>query len=190
MRRYGAASGQLDGEFFPTSTVLSHNDDILEENGDGEVDQHFWAQANQNGGDDIDQSEPCSPQLQYLRLASLTIVRSLAQGGGPIPFNTQFFHDDFDDGPGFDDDLDPDGGELVIPTTLDEEGDLLAATQGPLKRVRPEFVNYARKAKRVDVRKLKDNIWKGLKIMTPSDVEPGASSSDNTIEHSSCLTCL
>jgi len=122
MRRYGGASGQL-------------NDD-----GDGEVDQHFWAQANQSAGDDLDQT----------------------QGGGPIPFNTQFFHDDFDDddeGPGFDDDMD-----IVIPAALDEEGDLLAATQGPLKRVRPEFVNYARKAKRVDVRKLKDNIWKGLDI--------------------------
>ena len=41
-----------------------------------------------------------------------------------------------------------------------------------MKRVRPEFVNYARKAKRVDVRKLKENIWRGLKIITPKDVDP------------------
>lgn len=102
---------------------------------------------------------------------------SLAAGGGPIPFNTQFFHDDFDDGTGgFDDDFEGGGGgadgELpVLPNAvgLDEEGDLIAATQGPLKRVRPEFVNYARKAKRVDVRKLKENIWRGLKIITPKD---------------------
>ena len=46
-----------------------------------------------------------------------------------------------------------------------EEEDLLAATQGQLKRTRPEFVNYARKAKRVDVRKLKENIWKSLDIV-------------------------
>jgi hypothetical protein len=29
-------------------------------------------------------------------------------------------------------------------------------------RVRPEFVNYAKTAKRVDVKKLKENIWKTL----------------------------
>ena len=97
----------------------------------------------------------------------------VATGGGPIPFNTQFFHDDFEDGAGFDDDMDgPDGALPVLPEVLEEEGDLLAFTQGPLKRVRPEFVNYARRAKRVDVRKLKENIWKGLKIVTPQDIEP------------------
>lgn len=44
------------------------------------------------------------------------------------------------------------------------EQDLLAATAGQSRRVRPEFVNYAKRAKRVDVRKLKENIWKGLDI--------------------------
>lgn len=44
------------------------------------------------------------------------------------------------------------------------EQDLLAATAGQSRRLRPEFVNYAKKAKRVDVRKLKENIWKGLNI--------------------------
>ena len=45
------------------------------------------------------------------------------------------------------------------------EQDLLAATAGQRRRVRPEFVNYAKRAKRVDVRKLKENIWKGLDIV-------------------------
>lgn len=63
----------------------------------------------------------------------------------------------------------------MIVDNMDEEGDLLAQTQGPLKRVRPEFVNYARKAKRVDVRKLKENIWKGLKIVTPKEAALEAS---------------
>ncbi|KAF8317160.1 barren [Clavulina sp. PMI_390] len=134
MRRYGVASGRLDDQ------------------ADGEVDEHFWAEANQMGGNELDETA----------------------GGGPIPFNTQFFHDDFDDGPGFDDDMDGGDGALPIIAPVDEEGDLLAATQGPLKRVRPEFVNYARKAKRVDVRKLKENIWKGLKIVTPKEVDPEA----------------
>ena len=44
------------------------------------------------------------------------------------------------------------------------EQDLLAATAGQSRRVRPELVNYAKRAKRVDVRKLKENIWRGLDI--------------------------
>jgi condensin complex subunit 2 len=80
-----------------------------------------------------------------------------------VPFNTQFFHDDYDDGPGFDDGFDGD-----LPGTADPgEQDLLAETQGKTRRVRPEFVNYTKRAKRVDVRKLKENIWKGLKIPSP-----------------------
>lgn len=85
----------------------------------------------------------------------------LAANGGAIPFNTQFFHDDYDDGPGFDDDGDV--GE-PLPEMDAGEQDLLAATAGQTRRVRPEFVNYAKRAKRVDVRKLKDNIWRGLGI--------------------------
>lgn len=45
------------------------------------------------------------------------------------------------------------------------EQDLLAATQGQTRRAKPQTVNYAKKAKRVDVRKLKENIWKGLDIV-------------------------
>lgn len=88
----------------------------------------------------------------------------IAANGGAIPFNTQFFHDDYDDGPGFDDVFD--GGEPGDSIEPGEQ-DLLAATQGQTRRVRPETVNYAKRAKRVDVRKLKENIWKGLDIVVP-----------------------
>jgi condensin complex subunit 2 len=80
-----------------------------------------------------------------------------------MPFNTQFFHDDDDDVPGFDDGFDGDLAGTADPG----EQDLLADTQGRTKRVRPQFVNYTKRAKRVDVRKLKENIWRGLKIPTP-----------------------
>ncbi|KDQ19090.1 hypothetical protein BOTBODRAFT_28583 [Botryobasidium botryosum FD-172 SS1] len=118
--------------------------------GDGEVDEHFWAQAAAEqaaaaaqADDDMDDTH-----------------------GDPAPFNTQFFHDDdYDDGPGFDDGGGDDVGGLGVGHGSMEEEDLLAATQGQLKRVRPEFVNYAKKAKRVDVKKLKENIWKGLDIV-------------------------
>ncbi|KAF8624029.1 hypothetical protein AX17_007235 [Amanita inopinata Kibby_2008] len=124
------------------------------EAGDGEVDENFWVQAaadqaaGRNGaeGDDENQTD------------------------GAIPFNTQFFHDDYDDGPGFDD-VDPyDGDGGVLADVEAGEQDLLAATQGQTRRVRPESVNFAKRAKRVDVRKLKENIWKGLDIVVaPQD---------------------
>ncbi|KAJ6504878.1 condensin complex subunit 2/barren [Mycena vitilis] len=124
------------------------------EDGDGEVDENFWAQAaadqaaGRDGNDDDDATG----------------------GGGAIPFNTQFFHDDYDDGPGFDDDDGEGGGPAEVEPG---EQDLLAATQGKTRRVKPEFVNYAKRAKRVDVRKLKDNIWKGLDIVV-SQTKPEA----------------
>lgn len=52
-----------------------------------------------------------------------------------------------------------------------EEEDLLAATQGQqVRHIRPEFVNYAKKAKRVDVKKLKENIWKSLDIVVDTKI--------------------
>ena len=97
----------------------------------------------------------------------------LAGDGSSIPFNTQFFHDDDDDGPGFDDGFDGDMAGTADPG----EQDLLASTQGKTRRVRPEFIKYTKRAKRVDVRKLKENIWKGLKIPTPDEQQPANSES-------------
>jgi len=134
-------------------------------NGDGEVDENFWAQAaaDQAAGRSADVEDESRSNLSRIRMSMYTEISS-NEAGGAIPFNTQFFHDDYDDGPGFDD-YDGDG---VGPVDVDaSEQDLLAATQGQTRRVRPEFVNYAKRAKRVDVRKLKDNIWRGLDIVVP-----------------------
>ncbi|KAJ1306772.1 hypothetical protein OPQ81_007758 [Rhizoctonia solani] len=105
--------------------------------GDGEIGGEFWAQAA------ADNAGPGPDDTD---------------NGFPAPFATQFFHDEDDDG-GFDD---GDGG---IPQA--DEEDLIAATQGTLKRARPEHINYTKRAKRVDVRMLKENIWKGLNIVVP-----------------------
>jgi len=81
-----------------------------------------------------------------------------------MPFNAQFFHDDYDDAGGFDEDFGDAGlGGVDGPESFDD--DLMAATQGQLKRTRAEYVNYAKRAKRVDVRRLKENIWKSLDIV-------------------------
>lgn len=138
------------------------------DNGDGEVDQNFWAQAaaNEGGGDAND------GMCRWIRPLYTPLIFAL--GSQPIPFNTQFFADDDDDGPGFNDDFDGPGiGSFPGIDGVDGDGehDLLAATQGTSRRVKPEFVKYAKRAKRVDVRKLKDNIWKGLNIVVPSKGE-------------------
>ena len=109
-------------------------------------------------------------QVYASRSKSSLRVRPAADGGA-IPFNTQFFHDDYDDGPAFDDVFE--GDVASGPVTPPEDQDLLAATQGQGRRIRPEFVNYAKRAKRVDVRKLKDNIWKGLNITVNGALQDG-----------------
>lgn len=68
--------------------------------------------------------------------------------------------------------------EQISPATNDDEGQLPTTSQSePLpgsfgsqlvtqtnaRRLRPEYVNYAKTAKKVDVRVLKENMWKGMK---------------------------
>jgi len=81
-----------------------------------------------------------------------------------LPFQTQWLGDDDNEAPDFDEV--EDGGD-----------DLLAATQGQLKRVRPETVNYAKRAKRVDVKKLKETIWKELEEVSVQPETPAISES-------------
>ncbi|KAL1717234.1 condensin complex subunit 2/barren [Schizophyllum commune] len=71
-------------------------------------------------------------------------------GGDPPPFSTQFMEDDIDEG----------------------EQDLAASTLGTARRLRPQTINYARRAKRVDVRKLKDTIWQGLEVLAAPAKDP------------------
>jgi condensin complex subunit 2 len=87
--------------------------------------------------------------------------------GGMPAWNTQFMQGDEDDNDT--PDFEEEGlGALTGAANLSnlEEDDLLAATQGQLKRVRPDNVNYAKRAKRVDVKKLKDSIWDELEEVT------------------------
>ncbi|CDZ98725.1 Chromosome condensation complex Condensin, subunit H [Phaffia rhodozyma] len=127
--------------------------------GDGEVDEQFWAQAASNQADirnDIYEDDGFGSQAD------------------PPPFATQFFNDDDYDGPvGFDNqdmldadsDAEPGASSSMIPPEEQEET-LWAGTQG-LKRTRPDYVKFSKRAKRVDVKKLKDSIWKGLDIFAP-----------------------
>ncbi|ETN38896.1 uncharacterized protein HMPREF1541_06938 [Cyphellophora europaea CBS 101466] len=48
-------------------------------------------------------------------------------------------------------------------------GSQLVTQQG--RRMRPEYVNYARTAKKVDVRRLKENMWKGMSSTLMNDID-------------------
>ena len=99
-------------------------------------------------------------------------VDLLVDDGMAIPFESQFFHDDADDAY-IDDQLDMDGAMPLI----DGDEDLWQGSQGQgLKKSRPENVHFAKKAKRVDVKRLKDDIWTGLKDLVP--VEKSETSED------------
>lgn len=93
----------------------------------------------------------------------------LAQIGDPQPnYDANFFDDAMDANGGPDDDVDAsvvgmpiDGLSATGPTAEDDIGENLVSQIG---RVRPEYVNYARTAKRVDVKLLKDNMWSKLDV--------------------------
>uniref|UniRef100_V5GF01 Condensin complex subunit 2 n=2 Tax=Kalmanozyma brasiliensis (strain GHG001) TaxID=1365824 RepID=V5GF01_KALBG len=109
-------------------------------------DAQLWADVAGDAGDDMDAAD------------------------GGMPFDTQFFHDGDD---GFDANGGGMGGLDDMPANVTASGDAedeeLTQTLQALNRVKPEYVNYAKKAKRVDVKKLKENIWKELGILASTE---------------------
>lgn len=157
----------------------------MNDDGNGEVDENFWAQAaaEQAANREHDQDGEDSKPLQFQVYPR---THKFQANDVPAPFSTQFFQDD-DFGPGFDDDpgYDGEGGGMAGEDA--GEQDLLAATQGQTRRVRPEFVNYAKRAKRVDVRKLKDNIWKGLDIVVAKQEPANKDADESMVCFSRCI---
>jgi condensin complex subunit 2 len=150
-------------------------------NAEGKIDENFWAQAAADQAAGRSGEDGNEGESSYFRriLGDIGIYSShahFADGDGQaIPFNTQFFHDDFDDdgdGPGFDDGDDGGGIGSVVPGAEGDVQDLMATLVGSSRRVRPQYVIYTKKAKRVDVRKLKENIWKSLDIEAPKSQSP------------------
>lgn len=132
---------------------------------EGQMDEAFWAS----------QKAPTAEPSQHDNTAPL-------QGD----YDANFFQDDglpFADGDDDDEDMDefadardhftpgPDAAMtevgmtgafagLTVTNPADLAFGTMLVTQS--RRVRPEYVQYARKATKVDVRRLKENIWKGM----------------------------
>lgn len=65
------------------------------------------------------------------------------------------------------------GGETMGGTMAGPFGTTLVTST---RRVRPEYVQYARVAKKVDVRRLKEELWKGMPFGNPDKVSRSSSS--------------
>ncbi|KAJ2355677.1 hypothetical protein GGF43_002547, partial [Coemansia sp. RSA 2618] len=96
------------------------------------------------------------------------------------------FGGESDDGPRFDDDYDDDALHMSGADDVDESKPDIPA----LKLVKPLYVNYARRAKRVNIRKLKDNIWRemaagdrrvsqAMGLAQPADISMGDDDDDS-----------
>jgi len=145
------------------------------QNGNVEIDENFWAQA---AADRIDDNNP--EDSECIVYTSRGYLLNSDGNAMPIPFESQFFHDDGGDGDDAADYAFVDGDLDLPPETSLDDDDLLAGTQGQvLRKTRPENVHFAKKAKRVDVKRLKDDIWQGLKAVVPDEL---AETSDTVSE--------
>jgi condensin complex subunit 2 len=172
-----ARMGSRRSGFGAKSNTFGQKD---EEAPDGEMDEGFWARKEDPlsaGGDE-----------------------QLPQGD----YDANFFQDDglaFPAGVDDDDDMvfaDAQdhfslGGEERGERGIGEDNTVLngatsqaADTEGAFgtqlvtqsRRLRPEYVQYARVAKKIDIRRLKEELWRGMRIESPEEV--GTCKSQNT----------
>ncbi|CAH0026660.1 unnamed protein product [Clonostachys rhizophaga] len=162
----------------------------------GEMDEAFWARQN----DPLDNhDDTVAPQGDY---------------------DANFFQDDGLPFAGVDDDDDLEFADAREQFTPDLNGDvgitegvgitamlggeMTSAITGAFgttlvtqtRRIRPEYVQYARVAKKVDVRRLKEEIWRGMAFddletpPTPADDEPLPGMGDPSLKFTSVMNGL
>ncbi|KAK4186477.1 hypothetical protein QBC35DRAFT_437260 [Podospora australis] len=173
-RRLGQSSriGNLDSH--------QRNPDVPE----GEMDEAFWASQkaplqNADNGSGPHSDDTNLPQGDY--------DANFFQDDG-LPFAGGDDDDDMDDefadarehfspeagagGPGMTEAFGMTGafGGMTVTNPADLAFGTMLVTQS--RRVRPEYVQYARVAKKVDVRRLKEEIWKGMDFEKLQDQPP------------------
>lgn len=74
-----------------------------------------------------------------------------------------------------------DEDEVLIDETLEADDDDLRATTGELRHAKRDNVQYAKKAKRVDVKRLKDDIWNDLRALV-DEPTPGLETDEGESE--------
>jgi condensin complex subunit 2 len=144
---------------------------------EGEIDENYWAQQ-QHAAEQVDDEAKGDYDADFF------------QDDG-LPFAGAMDDDDVDDFADARDHFSPpaEGGD---PMDLDaianapadsQEGAFGQQLVTQSRRLRPEYVQYARVAKKVDVRRLKEEIWRGLayeevNISSHLDLKHGANEFD------------
>ncbi|CCX35405.1 Condensin complex subunit 2 [Taphrina deformans PYCC 5710] len=120
-----------------------------------DMDENFWAQRNE---------ESAAPD---------------ADGG----YDANFFQDGENlVGPGAADDEDDDDDDAFEDARqefpIEPASDFGSQLQTMGRKVKPEYVNYAKAAKKVDVRVLKENIWDKLELLSVEDTDADEGAAD------------
>jgi condensin complex subunit 2 len=138
----------------------------------GEVDEAYWAHRE---GEDALAGENEGVQGNY-------DADFFQDDGLPLPGGGMDDDDDFADARDHFSPAPQDGAETmpmdgVIPSSQAEDAfGAQLVTQS--RRFRPEYVQYARVAKKVDVKRLKDELWKGIGLEEVSPQDPHVTSLD------------
>ncbi|RMZ88240.1 hypothetical protein DV736_g4529, partial [Chaetothyriales sp. CBS 134916] len=156
---------------------------VPEEGGDddegrkGDYDANFFQDDEQMllpggvGGDDglgfVDAREMLSPQPEQQHESVGEDGQQQHQLGRDSASSENNNNDDDDGGSGSG--ASGDNNHQALPPG--SFGSQLVTQQG--RRLRPEYVNYARTAKKVDVRRLKEEMWKGMADMIMKDWNAG-----------------
>ena len=137
---------------------------------EGEMDEAFWAsqKAPLQSADHASSPDDAGPQGDYD--ANFFQDDGLPFAGGDGGDDDDDMDDEFADarehfspeagGPMTDVGMTGAFGGLTVTNLADLAFGTMLVTQN--RRVRPEYVQYARVAKKVDVRRLKEEIWKGM----------------------------
>lgn len=129
----------------------------LEEIPEGEVDENYWAQNEQNTALDVPEE---APQGNY----DADFFQD--DGLGAIAPMDDDYEEEFADArENFSPPLEgEDGAPAAIDDVLNGNQDGAFGTQlvTQSRKLRPEYVQYARVAKKVDVRRLKEEMWRGI----------------------------
>ncbi|KAF2405313.1 barren [Trichodelitschia bisporula] len=148
---------------------------------EGEVDEAYWANKEDPHAQQADEDAP--------------------QGN----YDANFFQDDGLGAIGMDDDDEEfaDARDHFSPPAEGLEGAVVDAGSDPAqdfgaqlvtqsRRLRPEYVQYARVAKKVDVRRLKEEIWRGLSLdeTMPPPVVPTPKAADESLKFTDVISNL
>ncbi|KAF2429914.1 barren [Tothia fuscella] len=152
---------------------------------EGEIDENYWARQELNQGE---QAGDEAPKGDY--------DADFFQDDG-LPFPGAGGDDDEDDFADARDHFSPPAEGDPMAGITPAIGEILEGAFGTQlvtqnRRMRPEYVQYARVAKKVDVRRLKDEMWRGLaleELDNPAPT-PAPKSADGTLKFTDVINSL